>query len=104
MVRKDPLRQRGPAPNRGRIGAVKVDTSAKTLFDLRPEAEYERLWNHVLVGTNTCVDMITNYANMGMPGLNMQRLKDMRDRLDSIIKTTRLQNEQPKNLPSVPSG
>lgn len=86
MVRKDPANNRGPAPNKGRTADVKPQ-GAKTLFELRPEREYERLWNHVLVGTETCINMINNYVDMNMPGIKLEKLKSFRDRLDSFIKT-----------------
>ena len=87
MVRKDPANNRGPAPNRGRTAEVVKPKDVKTLFELRPEREYERLWNHVLVGTETCINMINNYVDMGMPGIQLEKLKSFRDRLDSFIKT-----------------
>lgn len=32
------------------------------------EGEGQKLWNHVLYGTGTCVGMMQGYFDLGMPG------------------------------------
>lgn len=35
---------------------------------VKSETESQRLWNHVLFGTSTCIQMIHGYASLGLPG------------------------------------
>jgi len=89
MVRKDPLNDRGPAPPGGRPSVKTERPQPTTLFELRPEVEYLRLWNSVIVATKEDISKIELYAALGMPGLEISFLEDLRDRIDQVIEKER---------------
>lgn len=66
------------------------------------ESEGLRLWNHVLFGTFTCVDMIAGYANLGMPGDPAPKIRDLIGRLTAVLKQVENKNANPcpKQCPS----
>ncbi len=89
MVRHDPANQRGPIPPNGppevsdkKQKLVFVDT----LFELSTEEEYNKLWNHILYGTKTCIRMLKGYTDLGMPGEPLESLIDLRDELQKLIE------------------
>lgn len=58
----------------------------KTLLEVLPDAEYEKLWRHVSVGTGTCISMLEAYAALDMPGIPEQTLIQFRDRLNVLVE------------------
>jgi hypothetical protein len=50
------------------------------------ESESERLWKHVLYGTQTCIGMIEGYAELDLPGDPSGPIEAMRDRLDRLLE------------------
>lgn len=98
--RTDPINDRGPVPGTlrprsvpaKRCGNCSDDPIEKTFRqpvtidpDLFASAMGEKLWQHVCVGTSTCLGMIESYAKLSMPGVNLARLKQMRNRLTNVI-------------------
>ena len=51
------------------------------------EGEADRLWNHVLFGTGTCVGMIEGYVQLKMPGNPLSQLHALVERLVQVIQT-----------------
>jgi hypothetical protein len=54
-----------------------------------------RLWNHVLFGTGTCVDMIQGYADLGMPGDPAPKIRDLIVRLTRVLHQVENKNANP---------
>lgn len=93
MVRKDPLNERGPAPLGGRPKPPVGRATPTTLFELRPEAEYHRLWEILIQSTTEQINLIHLYASLGLPGIPVEDLELLRDRIDQIIPERRDQHE-----------
>lgn len=89
MVRKDPLRERGPAPPGGRPKVTEGPARPTTLFELRPETEYIRLWDCLVTTATEHINTIQQYANLAVPGVPVDELEQLRDRIDQIIKEAR---------------
>lgn len=49
-------------------------------------SESERLWNHVLFGTGTCIGMIEGYAKLGLPGDPAPQIQQLIQRLQGVLK------------------
>jgi hypothetical protein len=88
MVRKDPLKERGPAPPGGRRPQPIVEgrTRPATLFELRPETEYIRLWDCLVETATEQINTIQHFANLAVPGVPVGQLEILRDRIDQIIQ------------------
>src|SRR5687768_6938558 len=56
------------------------------------QGEGERLWKHVLFGTQTCLGMIHGYAELEMPGDPLPALCQLRDYLSNIISILESRN------------
>ena len=85
MVRKNPLENRGPAVQ-PTLDKKQSLTIPETLFELQTEAEYKKLWNHILYGTKTCIRMLKGYTDLGMPGEPLESLINLRNTLNEIIE------------------
>jgi hypothetical protein len=48
--------------------------------------ESDRLWNHVLFGTATCVGMIEGYVALGLPGNPQPQIVELIRRLSNVVK------------------
>ena len=72
--------------------AAKVTSSVIDRNVITTEGEGQKLWNHVLFGTGTCIGMMQGYANLGMPGDPLPQLRDMNSMLTEIIKQVEKQN------------
>ena len=59
------------------------------------ESEGNRLWKHVLFGTETCINMIEGYHTSNMPGQPLETIKRFSNRLNKIIKAIETKNEGP---------
>lgn len=89
MVRKDPLKERGPAPPGGRRPVIvegRERARPTTLFELRPEAEYARLWEHLVSTAQNQINNIQHCVDLAMPGVPVAELKKLRDNIDRIIQ------------------
>ena len=85
MVRRDPMNVRGPAPPGGRSQPKKQRIFPQTLFELRPIAEYQHLWNAAFVGADHSLGILEGYTKLGLPGTPGDDLQKLRDRLDKLI-------------------
>jgi hypothetical protein len=52
---------------------------------LTSQTEGERLWKHVCVGASTCINMIEQYAKLGMKGFPAEELRSLKDRLERVL-------------------
>jgi hypothetical protein len=87
MVRKNPLTDRGPAPPGGRVRPKPEGaTRPATLFELRPETEYIRLWDCLVSTATEQIDTIHHFASLAVPGVPVSQLQALRDRIDQIIQ------------------
>jgi hypothetical protein len=77
-----------PAPKALPVSTAAAEKAAAKLAgtSLTVASEAERLWSHILFGTGTCVGMLQGYADLDMPGDPLPGLRDLRDRLNRIIK------------------
>lgn len=50
------------------------------------QGESDRLWNHVLFGTATCVGMIEGYAELGLPGNPVPQIAELIRRLANVAQ------------------
>lgn len=99
-MRRDPLNVRGPQP-----GTLKARPAEQKPCDcpkapiaptlLSGHTEGARLWKHIGIGTGTCISMIEQYADVGMPGVDLGALRNFRDRLDKVING----NSNPEKRP-----
>jgi hypothetical protein len=53
------------------------------------EGQGQRLWDHVLFGTGTCVGMIQGYANLGLPGDPCNQIEDLIGQLSAVLNQLR---------------
>ena len=51
------------------------------------ETESKRLWQQTLMGCNSMIDTLGNYATIGVPGAPVSQLQRLVTRLQEIIKT-----------------
>lgn len=86
MVRKDPLNERGPVPPKGRPTKIEASPFPSTIFELRPEEEYKRLWASLIDTLIMQSTLIGLYSSVNMPGCPVEDLILLRDRLDTVIK------------------
>lgn len=70
--------------------AAKVTSSVIDRKIITTDGAGQKLWNHVLFGTSTCVGMMRGYADLGMPGDPLPQLReiismltDLKDQLES---------------------
>jgi len=57
--------------------AVKVTGAVIDQKIITADGAGQKLWNHVLFGTSTCVGMMRGYAELGMPGDPLPQLRDI---------------------------
>jgi len=60
--------------------------------------EGQRLWNHVLFGTSTCIGMMRGYATLGMPGDPLPQLREIISMLTDI--KNQLENQHADRNPT----
>jgi hypothetical protein len=90
MVRKDPLKIRGPAPPGGRRPQITEGPARPTtLFELRPEVEYNLLWATLIETMKQNTKLTQLYASLSVPGVPVKDLEEIRDSIDQIIKKRR---------------
>lgn len=61
-------------------------TNTITTVVLSSATEGNKLWRHVAVGTGTCVNMIEQYTELEVPGVSLDALIALRDRLQAVIE------------------
>jgi hypothetical protein len=69
------------------VAAAEADkTAAKKLSQsiVTSEGEGQKLWNHVLYGTGTCVGMMQGYFSLGMPGDPLPQLQQLIESLTAL--------------------
>jgi hypothetical protein len=93
------------------VAATQIATKlAGKKFDnnlLTRPGESDRLWNHVLFGTATCVGMIEGYVALGLPGNPHPQIVELVQRLVNVAKQIEESNANPsapKLVPRHPSG
>jgi hypothetical protein len=64
-----------------KLAGKKLDQDLLT----RP-GESNRLWNHALFGTSTCVGLIEGYALLGLPGDPLPQIAELIRRLAVVAK------------------
>lgn len=86
MVRRDPMNERGPMPASGRPKPPRKIPRARTLFELSPLSEYEKLWTCALEGAQVQVELLEGYRQLGMPGYPKGAALDLLNRLAIILR------------------
>jgi hypothetical protein len=56
------------------------------------ETESKRLWQQAIMGCNTLIDMLGNYATIGVPGAPVAQLQRLTVKLQTIIETCEVQH------------
>lgn len=82
MVRKDPLKERGPVPPSGRD----LKPIPKNLFQLRPVEEYKNLWDCAILGAEEQLKIITLYTRLKMPVDYLEGLERLQTKIETLIK------------------
>lgn len=86
MVRHDPANHRGP-PIVGKPKIVPVMPPVpSSLLTLRPVEEYERLWAAGMVDLTQAIRTIKAYLEIGLPGANIEELRELADRLTTLVE------------------
>jgi hypothetical protein len=57
----------------------------KAVLAITNDSEAHRLWRHALIGTGTCISLIEQYIEVGMPHPPVDQLLYLRDRLNKVI-------------------
>lgn len=76
-----------PGSDASSIAAEKLSSAKIEPRVISVEGEGQRLWNHVLFGTGTCIGMLRGYADLNMPGDPLPQLHELASRLSQVIKT-----------------
>lgn len=103
MVRKNPLVERGPAPPGGRPQQPEPYkyTQPASIFELRPETEYEHLWHHAKLAASMNLNSLILYVDLEMPGADIEDLKRLRDQLDNTINKHEARSDEQRSEESV---
>lgn len=72
--------------------AAKVTSSVIDPKIITTDGAGQKLWNHVLFGTSTCIGMMRGYAELGMPGDPLPQLRDMISMLTDITQLIEKRN------------
>ena len=62
---------------------VKPETVVPASFT---EVESKRLWQQTVMGCNSMIDTLGNYATIGVPGAPIQQMQRLMVKLQEIIK------------------
>jgi len=56
------------------------------------ETESQRLWQQAIVGCNSIIDTLGNYATIGVPGAPVPQMQRLAAKLQTIIKACEVQH------------
>lgn len=59
------------------------------------ETESKRLWQQALMGCNSTVDMLENYATIGVPGAPVLQIQRLLGKLQTIISEVQRADSEP---------
>jgi len=59
------------------------------------ETESKRLWQQSIMGCNTLIDMLGNYATIGVPGAPLPQLQRLVTKLQGIIEEVQHADSRP---------
>lgn len=72
------------AQEAAKAAVAKVTSASIDHKVITTKGEGQRLWNHVLFGTGTCIGMMQGYAALGMPGDPLPRLRELISMLSEL--------------------